>query len=156
MRKIIVWVILHWCNWNFFQDVVVTELTFRHASREPSRYTAFLLNRSSRKLSLASKYAFSTDGNLACSHFIDLKGSCFSKLNWSCLTTNTLYKKQPPSTPTPLQNQGIQMSKSLNVKGKGQNRKVRSFKSVCMFRLLFTSIAFPIVVFQTKYKNNSA
>lgn len=125
--------------------MVVTELTFRHASKEPSRYTAFFLNRSSRKLSLASKYAFSTDGNLACSHFIDLKGRCFSKLNWSCLTTNTLYKKQPPSTPTPLKNQGIHMSKSLNVKGKGQKRKaLRAYvcSVLCSHLLHFPSLFF--------------
>lgn len=122
-------------------------------SRELSHSTASFLNRPSRKLSPASKHKLSTDGNLACSHFIDLKGRCFSKLNWNCLNSNTVNKKKPsfppclPSCPS-LKNQSNAMSKAVNVKR--QNRKVRSFRE-CMVKLGLTFIAFPISAFLIRH-----
>lgn len=124
-----------------------------HISEEFSHYTAFFLNRSSRKLCPASKHKLSTDGSLACSHFIDLKGRCFSKLNWNCLNSNTVNKKKPsfpphlPSFPS-LTNQGNPMSKAVN--GKRQNRKVGSCREH-MIKLVFTFIALPTSAFLIKY-----
>lgn len=124
-----------------------------HVSRELSHSTDSFLNRPGRKLSPASKHKLSTDGNLACSHFIDLKGRCFSKLNWNCLNSNTVNKKKPsfpsclPSFPS-LINQSNPMSKAVNVKR--QNRKVRSFRE-CMANLGLTFTAFPISAFLIKH-----
>lgn len=125
--------ILHWCDWNLW-GIIVIKLIFRHVLADSYHATLlFFLNRPSRKLSSASKYSLSTDGNLACGHFIDLKGRCFTKLNWNCLNSNTVNKKNPsfpPPSPPPstLKNQSSQMSVAVNAKIRGKIGKSRALK----------------------------
>lgn len=124
---------LHWCDWNLW-DIIVTKLRFRHMLAERYHTTLlFFLNRPSRKLSSASKHKLSTDGNLACGHFIDLKGRCFTKFNWNCLNSNTINRKNPSFSPRSLppsafKNQSSQMSKAVSAKVRGKIRRSRALK----------------------------